>query len=132
MSYFPLTEEDRKQMLSEIGVKSFDELIGKVPAGLRKPAIDLPPGVSEFELKQYLENILSQNQTAREMLSFLGAGSYDHYIPSAVRHIISRGEFYTAYTPYQPEASQGTLQAIYEFQSTVCALYGMDCANASM
>ena len=93
MSYFPLTEEDRKQMLSEIGVKSFDELIGKVPAVLRNPAIDLPQGVSEFELKQYLENILSQNQTAREMLSFLGAGSYDHYIPSAVRHIISRGEF---------------------------------------
>ena len=131
MSYFPLTEEDRKQMLSEIGVKSFDELIGKVPAVLRNPAIDLPQGVSEFELKQYLENILSQNQTAREMLSFLGAGSYDHYIPSAVRHIISRGEFYTAYTPYQPEASQGTLQTIFEYQSMMAEITGLDVVNAS-
>jgi len=131
MSYFPLTEEDRKQMLSEIGVKGFDELVAKVPAQLKNPVLDLPEGLSEFELRQYLENILGQNQTARELLSFLGAGSYDHYIPSVVRHILSRGEFYTAYTPYQPEASQGTLQTIFEYQSMMAEITGLDVVNAS-
>lgn len=131
MSYLPLTEEDRKQMLSEIGVKSFDELIAKVPASLRYPALDLPQGMSEFELRQLLEGVLAENKTARECLSFLGAGSYDHFVPSVVRHILSRGEFSTAYTPYQPEASQGTLQTIFEYQSMIAEITGLDVANAS-
>jgi len=118
-------------MLSEIGVRSFDELIAKVPPSLRDPVLDLPQGLSEFELRQYLEGLLSQNKTVRDYISFLGAGSYDHFIPSVVRHIISRAEFYTAYTPYQPEASQGTLQTIFEYQSMIAELTGLDVANAS-
>jgi len=131
VSYFPLTDEDRKEMLSVIGVKSFEDLITKIPSSLRNPRLDLPSGVSEMELLHYIEGLLSQNQTSRDLLSFLGAGSYDHYIPSAVRHILSRGEFYTAYTPYQPEASQGTLQTIFEYQSMITELTGLDVANAS-
>lgn len=131
MGYFPLTEADRKQMLSEIGARGFEELVAKIPPTLMNPPLDLPAGVSEFELRREIEGLLAKNQTAREFVSFLGAGSYDHYVPSVVKHLLSRGEFYTAYTPYQPEASQGTLQTIFEYQSSMAELTGMDVANAS-
>ena len=131
MSYFPLTDDDRKLMLSEIGAKTFEDLVAKIPASLANPALELSAGLSELEVREYVGDLLAKNKTGRDYLSFLGAGSYDHYIPSAVRHILSRGEFYTAYTPYQAEASQGTLQTIFEYQSMIAELTGLDVANAS-
>ncbi len=130
MSYLANSEEDRKAMLREIGVETFEELIDYIPEELRlKKELDLPHPLSELEAIRHLETLAEKNKRG---IIFAGAGAYDHYVPAAVRHILWRSEFYTAYTPYQPEVSQGTLQAIYEYQTYICRLTGMDVANASM
>lgn len=127
--YSPHTVKDREEMLKEIGVSSIGELTAQIPAALLNPAFNMPPALTESELVAHVSALGAKNAKA---VCFAGAGAYDHYIPSAIRHIIMRGEFLTAYTPYQAEASQGMLQAIYEFQSSICALFEMDAANASM
>ncbi len=133
MRYLPNTDADRKMMLEAIGVESVDDLFAPIPEKVRfdRP-LDLPEGLSEMELGRHMSRLAAENVGAEDAVSFLGAGVYDHYIPAAVDHMLSRGEFYTAYTPYQPEVSQGTLQAIFEFQTLVTQLTGMDVANASM
>lgn len=128
MSYTPNTEADRREMLSGAGVSSVDELFPKEAKAASAP--DLPPPLSEPELMEHLESLSGRNKAG--LVSFLGGGSYRHYVPSVVKHLTGRSEFYTSYTPYQPELSQGVLQAIYEFQSMICSLTGMDAANASM
>ncbi len=130
--YSPNTDADRRQMLDAIGVDSADELFIDVPEQHRNPALDLPPPMSEFDLKRYFAELASMNKTPGEYACFLGAGSYRHYIPSIVRQLTSRSEFMTAYTPYQPEISQGTLQTEFEFQTLCAQLTGMDVANAGM
>jgi glycine dehydrogenase subunit 1 len=134
MSYLPVTEKNRKEMLKVIGVSSMEELIsGSIPDELRlKEPLALPPPLSELEALKLIENLAAQNEHTGTHVCFLGGGAYDHWIPAAIGHITGRPEFYTAYTPYQPEVSQGTLQAIYEYQSMICELTGMDVANASM
>ncbi len=130
MAYIANSDEDRKAMLQEIGVPDFEALIDYIPEDLRlKRPLDLPAPLSELEALAHMEALANQNKRS---IIFAGAGAYDHYIPAAVRHILWRSEFYTAYTPYQPEVSQGTLQAIYEYQTFICRLTGMDVANASM
>ena len=131
MSYIPHTEIETRQMLAEIGVASIDDLFAAVPPSHRFPALDLPPPMSEMEVAAEMLAISEANDHAQDFAIFRGAGAYHHYIPSVVNHMLLRGEFYTAYTPYQPEISQGTLQATYEYQSMMCALTGMDAANAS-
>ena len=118
-------------MLAAIGMQSLDDLFADVPAKYRFPKLDLPPALTEMEAQAELQSLAEENNNAAEMAFFLGAGVYHHYIPAAVDHILRRGEFYTAYTPYQPEISQGTLQAIFEYQSLIVALTGMDASNAS-
>jgi glycine dehydrogenase subunit 1 len=118
-------------MLATIGVGELADLFAAVPAATRFPQLDLPPALSEMEVLADLKTLAGQNQAAGELAVFLGAGAYHHYIPAAVDALIQRGEFLTAYTPYQPEVSQGTLQAIFEYQSMVAALTGMDVSNAS-
>lgn len=120
-------------MLAKIGVASFEELITEIPESLRlKRELDLPAGKSELEVSEDLCELAGKNESCADQINFMGAGAYDHYIPAAVDALISRSEYLTAYTPYQAEVSQGTLQTIYEFQSLVCRLTGMDIANASM
>ncbi|HOW87561.1 MAG TPA: aminomethyl-transferring glycine dehydrogenase subunit GcvPA [Candidatus Omnitrophota bacterium] len=131
MPYLSLTAEEKKAMFDRIGVRSFDELTGDIPASLRDPKISLPAGLSELEIQDLVAKLGQKNTTVKGALSFLGAGSYDHFIPAAVFDIVGRQEFSTAYTPYQPEASQGTLQAIYEYQSLMVELTGLDVSNAS-
>ena len=131
MSYIPHTEAETGEMLATIGVDSIDEMFDAVPASHRFPALDLPPPMSEMEVAAEMLAISEVNDHAQDYALFRGAGAYHHFIPSVVNHILLRGEFYTAYTPYQPEISQGTLQATYEYQSMMCALTGMDAANAS-
>ena len=131
MSYIPHTEAETQQMLGEIGVQSINELFGEVPDSHRFPKLDLPPPMSEMEVGAEMLAISEANDHAQDFAIFRGAGAYHHFIPSVVNHMLLRGEFYTAYTPYQPEISQGTLQATYEYQSMMCALTGMDAANAS-
>ncbi|MBI2757547.1 MAG: aminomethyl-transferring glycine dehydrogenase subunit GcvPA [Chloroflexi bacterium] len=132
MTYIPHSPKERDAMLAAIGVKSLDELFKDIPAKHRFPKLDLPPALTEMEAAAELAELAESNENVRgDLISFLGAGAYNHYIPSVVNHIISRGEFYTAYTPYQPEISQGTLQAIFEYQSLISALTGMDVSNAS-
>ncbi len=132
MTYIPISPKERDAMLATIGVKTLDELFESVPATHRFPKMDLPPALAEMEAAQLLGELAGGNENVRtDMISFLGAGMYNHYIPAVVNHIISRGEFYTAYTPYQPEISQGTLQAIFEYQSLMTALTGMELSNAS-
>ena len=131
--YIPNTDAQQKEMLEAIGYSSIEELFNDIPEEVRlKKPMDLPKPMSEMELARHMEELSSKNIHAGRYACFLGAGAYDHYIPAAVGHIISRSEFYTAYTPYQPEISQGTLQAIYEYQTMICELTGMDVANASM
>ena len=132
MDFVPLTAEDRRAMLEKIGVGSFEDLLKGIPRAIPKADLNLPPGLSEPELLEEAHRRADQDVSSRSHVSFLGAGAYDHFIPSAVRYIGSRGEFLTAYTPYQPEASQGTLQAMYEFQSLLCDVTGMEAANASL
>jgi glycine dehydrogenase subunit 1 len=119
-------------MLKTVGVKSLDDLFEAVPASHRFPELNLPPALTEMEAAAHLGEMASSNENAREhLISFLGAGAYHHYVPSVVDHMLRRGEFYTAYTPYQPEISQGTLQAIFEYQSLMTNLTGMEVSNAS-
>jgi glycine dehydrogenase subunit 1 len=132
MTYIPISPKERDAMLSTIGVKSLDDLFDAIPAKHRFPKLDLPKALTEMEAYQELSDIANANENVRgDLISFLGAGMYNHYIPSAVDHMLRRGEFYTAYTPYQPEISQGTLQAVFEYQSLMSALTGMDVSNAS-
>jgi glycine dehydrogenase subunit 1 len=130
MAYTPHTENDIKQMLEVIGASDIDELFSSIPSELRAKSFNLPEGLSEFEVFEYFKNLSSKNDTSK--VCFLGGGYYDHIIPSAVDALSMRSEFYTAYTPYQAEASQGTLQALYEYQSMICELTGMEATNASM
>jgi len=133
MPFIPNTDKDREEMLKAIGVSSFEELLKPIPKSLRlKKPLDLPPSLSEFEIKKLTRAISKKNITTNDYISFLGAGSYDHYIPAVVDYVVSRPEFYTAYTPYQAEVSQGTLQALYEYQSMICELTHMEVSNASM
>ncbi len=127
--YSPHTVADRADMLRAIGVSSMDELLAQVPEPLRAGGYDWPSALTESELMAHAHGLAAKNKS---LVCFAGAGAYDHYVPAAVKALIQRGEFLTAYTPYQAEASQGTLQAIYEFQSSVCALYGMEASNASL
>ncbi len=129
--YTPHTEADREAMLKVIGVKDLDDLFQGLPEKGKFPTLDLPDGISEMEVLDEMSYISSANETPQELISFLGAGAYNHYIPAAVDNILRRGEFLTAYTPYQPEIAQGTLQAIFEYQSLIAALTGMEVANAS-
>jgi glycine dehydrogenase subunit 1 len=127
-----LTDGDRREMLEAIGVASIDELFRDIPAGVRfGRELDLEPALSEPELNRHLEELAARNVDTSEELSFLGAGVYDHYVPAVVDAVLQRGEFLTAYTPYQPEMSQGVLQAIFEYQTAICELTGMDVSNAS-
>lgn len=131
MSYIPHTETEQQQMLAAVGAATIEDLFEAVPAAHRFPPLDLPAPLSEMEVQAELLALAEANDHAQNFAVFRGAGAYHHYIPAAVNHILLRGEFYTAYTPYQPEMSQGTLQAIFEYQSMMCALTGMDAANAS-
>jgi glycine dehydrogenase subunit 1 len=131
MTYIPHTDLERQQMLAAIGVTTIEDIFEDVPSSHRFPALNLPKPVSEMEAVAELSALAEANEHAGDFALFRGAGAYHHFIPSVVSHMISRGEFLTAYTPYQPEVSQGTLQAIFEYQSMMCALTGMDAANAS-
>ncbi len=131
MSYVPHTAADRQAMLAAIGVSSIDDLFHDVPREHLHPEFSLPEPLSEMEILAELRQMSEQNADLDHYLCFLGAGAYNHFVPSVVDHVVSRSEFYTAYTPYQPEISQGTLQTIFEYQSMICALTGMDAANAS-
>ncbi|WP_110111299.1 aminomethyl-transferring glycine dehydrogenase subunit GcvPA [Bacillus sp. CGMCC 1.16541] len=131
--YLPMTEQDKKEMLETIGVSSVDELFHDIPERVRfKGEYKIRKAASESQLIKELTTLAAKNANVKEYASFLGAGVYDHYMPIIVDHVISRSEFYTAYTPYQPEISQGELQAIFEFQTMICELTGMDVANSSM
>lgn len=131
--YIPNTEADRHAMLDAIGVASVDKLFSDIPVQVRlAKALNLPKALSEPELVRHLRALSEKNRNLGELTCFLGAGSYDHFIPAAVDAIVSRGEFATSYTPYQPEVAQGTLQAIFEYQTMVCELTGMEVSNASM
>ncbi|NQV51047.1 MAG: aminomethyl-transferring glycine dehydrogenase subunit GcvPA [Candidatus Marinimicrobia bacterium] len=131
--YIPNTEAEQLKMLNEVGITSFEELLDSIPGALRFIGkLPLPPAKSEMEHKRDVLKIVSADANTSSYVSFLGAGSYDHFIPHIVDVLISRSEFYTAYTPYQAEVSQGTLQAMYEYQSMICELSGMDLANSSM
>ncbi|MDO8580220.1 MAG: aminomethyl-transferring glycine dehydrogenase subunit GcvPA [Candidatus Omnitrophota bacterium] len=128
--YIANTPQEVKDMLNVIGAKSIDDLFVDIQPHQRPKSFALPAGKSEFDVIEHIKKLASKNSS--ELVSFLGGGYYDHYVPAAVTALISRGEFYTAYTPYQPECAQGTLQALYEFQSLMCALTGMEVANASL
>ena len=132
MNYQPATPADRARMLQVIGVDSTDDLFADVPAAARKTDLRVPTELAELDVTRLLRDLSDRNANLGRYASFLGAGAYHHYIPSVVGHIIGRSEFYTSYTPYQPEVSQGTLQTIYEFQTMIAALTGMEIANASM
>lgn len=131
--YVPNTQDCRQQMLKTIGLDSMEDLFQAIPGALRvKTELKLGPGLSELELMRHMRALAVKNKGTEELPCFIGAGAYDRYIPSVIKHLTSRSEFYTAYTPYQPEISQGTLQAIFEFQTMIANLTGMDVANASM
>ncbi len=130
MPYIPHTPEEVREMLEVIGVASLDDLFGDIVPSMRPKHFSLPQGLAEMDVIARLEALASRNRT--DVISFLGAGFYEHHIPAAVDAIAGRGEFFTAYTPYQAECSQGTLQAIFEYQTAVCRLFDMDCANASV
>ena len=131
MAYIPHTDAERKEMLAAVGLQTLDQLYQAVPADVRFPDLDLPEAISELEVTQELREMAEANVDTQHFACFLGAGAYNHFIPAAVDHMLRRGEFYTAYTPYQPEISQGTLQAIFEYQSLICNLTGMQVSNAS-
>ena len=133
MDFLPHTDDDVRAMLEAIGVGSIDDLFESVPDGvlLDRP-LDVPPELSEVELIDHLTELASAARGAGDLVCFAGGGAYDHYVPAAVRALAGRAEFTTSYTPYQPELSQGVLQAIYEFQTLVCELYGLEVANASL
>ena len=130
--YIPNTPAEQDELLSAIGVQNIDELFADIPDDYRNPTLELPAPLSELEIQRELGELASRNRPLASGPSFLGAGSYHHFIPAIVKAIMTRGEFLTAYTPYQPEVSQGTLQVIFEFQTMISALYGMEVANAGM
>jgi glycine dehydrogenase subunit 1 len=132
MTFNPHTTQDREEMLAAVGIASVDELFAGIPANIRRPNLDLPRALTEMEAASRMAELASKNMAVAPGDSFLGAGSYSHYVPAVVNQILLRGEFFTAYTPYQPEVAQGTLQVIYEFQSMVAALLGTEVANASL
>ena len=129
--FIPHTDTERDAMLETIGVARVADLFKDVPAAHRFPDLNLPPGLTEMEVMSEMQGLAGVNETVRDLVSFLGAGAYNHFIPAAVDAIIRRGEFLTAYTPYQPELSQGTLRAIFDYQSSIAALTGMEVCNAS-
>jgi glycine dehydrogenase subunit 1 len=132
MTFYPASDEELRTMLDAIGVKDFGELIANIPEEVRlRGSLDLPPKLSEFEAVKELQRLAEMN-TADSKINFMGGGSYDHFVPAVIAAITGRSEYYTAYTPYQAEVSQGTLQAIYEYQTMICRLTGMDVSNASM
>lgn len=130
--YLPHSENDRMEMLKAIGISKFEDLVRHIPSSLKVDSLSIPEGMSEMDLNNHMAKLAAKNTSTSQIASFLGGGAYNRYVPSAVPAIVSRSEFATAYTPYQPEVSQGSLQSIYEFQSAICALTGMDVANASM
>ena len=131
--YIPNTKDDEKTMLGLLGKDSIDELFEDIPKSIRlNRSLDLGPPLSEIEVREKIVNMARKNRTAQELTCFLGAGAYDHYIPSIVPHLVFRSEFYTSYTPYQAEINQGTLQAIFEYQTMIADLTGMDISNASL
>src|SRR3972149_1025467 len=119
-------------MLRALALASVDELFADIPAGVRVDGLSLPPGLPEADVVERITDILAKNRVGRDLPTFLGAGLYNHFVPASVRAIASRSEFATSYTPYQPELSQGILQALFEYQSMICELTGMDAANTSM
>jgi glycine dehydrogenase subunit 1 len=129
--FVPNSDSDRQTMLAAIGIDAVEELFLDIPEKYRFPKLNLPPAMTEMEAIAHLDELAYANSSTRDLISFLGAGAYNHYVPAAVDAIIQRGEFLTAYTPYQPEISQGTLQAIFEYQTMISALTGMDVSNAS-
>lgn len=131
MNYIPNTDADRAEMLATVGVASVADLFHDVPEKYRFPELKLPPALSEMEVLRELQAMADENDDLTRVSCFLGAGAYNHFVPSVVDSLIRRGEFYTAYTPYQPEISQGTLQAHFEYQSMICALTGMEVSNVS-
>jgi len=133
MRFIPVTCAEQDEMLARAGVGSIDGLFEDIPEGARltRP-LDLPGAVGEIELAAHIEELAAANEDGGRLVSFLGAGCYDHHIPAIVDSVVSKPAFFTAYTPYQPEVSQGTLQAIYEYQSMICQLTGMEVSNASM
>src|SRR6267142_2052996 len=133
MPYFYNTPDDIAAMLKAIGVGSIDELFACVPEALRlNRPLDLPPALSEMELAQHLQGLAAKNSHIGQKVCFLGGGAYDHFVPAVVDAIASRGEFSTSYTPYQPAVSQGNLQVMFEYQTLICQLTGMDVSNASL
>ncbi|MDR6224704.1 aminomethyl-transferring glycine dehydrogenase subunit GcvPA [Desmospora profundinema] len=131
--YLPMTEEDRREMMAVLGLDSVNQLFDDIPGEVRfRGRLSIPEAMDEPSLTRHLSGLANQNTPLNQAVSFLGAGAYEHYIPSVVNHVISRSEFYTAYTPYQPEISQGELQAIFEFQTMISELTGMAVANSSM
>ncbi len=133
MTYVPHSDNERQQLLKSIGVSRFEELLKGVPESVRlTERLNLPRALSEFETLKILDSLAAKNHIGPEYANFMGCGAYDHYVPSIVGHLVDRSEFKTAYTPYQAEVAQGTLQVIYEFQSLICRLTGMEAANASM
>ncbi|TVR00149.1 MAG: aminomethyl-transferring glycine dehydrogenase subunit GcvPA [Desulfovibrionales bacterium] len=130
MPYIPHTPDEQRRMLNVVGVSSLEELFAEIPPNLHPKSFDLPEGLGEYEVMRHLETLAEKNNT--RLVGFLGAGFYDHAIPAAVDFLTARGEFATAYTPYQPEASQGLLQAIFEYQTAICRLMDMEYANASV
>lgn len=131
--YIPNTDNDEKKMLQDIGLQSSEQLFEDIPKELRLDRrLNLGEPLSEYELENYMNKLSSKNKSVKDLVCFLGAGAYDHYIPALIDHLILRSEFYTAYTPYQAEISQGTLQTIFEYQTLICNLTGMDVSNASM
>jgi len=131
-NFLPHTDETRQEMLNEIGLNSTEGLFSNIPKEARVNSLNIPEGLSELEAKKHLVELANKNKIAQNCISFLGGGTYNRYIPTCINSIIQRSEFITAYTPYQPEVSQGTLQVIYDYQSMLCNLTGMDVANASV
>jgi glycine dehydrogenase subunit 1 len=129
--FIPHTDAEREAMLQRIGLERLEDLFESVPAEYRFPQLNLPPALTEMEILAEMQGIAAGNETSRDLISFLGAGAYNHYTPAVVDSILRRGEFYSAYTPYQPEISQGTLRAIFDYQSLIAALTGMEVCNAS-
>jgi glycine dehydrogenase subunit 1 len=129
--FIPHTDQETKAMLEVVGVKDIESLFNDIPKKYRFPKLNLPPAMTEMEIMTEMQNISQANESTQDLVCFLGAGAYNHYTPAAVDMLLRRGEFYTAYTPYQPEISQGTLQVIFEFQSLITALTGMEASNAS-
>ncbi|MGI6652402.1 MAG: aminomethyl-transferring glycine dehydrogenase subunit GcvPA [Limnochordia bacterium] len=133
MRYLPLTQEEREEMLQSLGIEKIEDLFTAIPEEMRLDSdLNLPPPLSEAELVRHFADLAAKNKDLKSTVSFMGAGAYDHLIPSIIKHIVGRGEFLTAYTPYQPEITQGVLQSIFEYQTLICELTGMEASNASM